>query len=45
MSLAATTHHRIRVSSIRAFLGAERPRRRQTLADLADAQNDLALTE
>lgn len=28
------THHRIRVSSIRAFLGSERPRRRAGDADL-----------
>ena len=39
------THHRIRVSSIRAFLEAERPRRREALADLAVLQNDLGLTE
>jgi excisionase family DNA binding protein len=39
------THHRIRVSSIRAFLEAERPRRRQALAELAAIQNDLGLTE
>jgi excisionase family DNA binding protein len=39
------THHRISVSSIRAFLEAERPRRRQALAELAAVQNDLGLTE
>jgi excisionase family DNA binding protein len=39
------THHRIRVSSIRAFLETERPRRRQALAELAAVQNDLGLTE
>lgn len=39
------THHRIRVSSIRAFLEAERPRRREALADLAALQNDLGLSE
>ena len=39
------THHRIRVSSIRAFLEAERPRRREALADLAALQNELGLTE
>ncbi|WP_432988718.1 helix-turn-helix domain-containing protein [Dactylosporangium sp. CA-233914] len=38
------THHRIRVSSIRAFLESERPRRRDALADLAALQNDLGLT-
>jgi excisionase family DNA binding protein len=39
------THHRIRVSSIRAFLESERPRRRDALADLAALQNELGLTE
>jgi excisionase family DNA binding protein len=39
------THHRIRVSSIRGFLAAERPRRREALADLADLQDELGLTE
>lgn len=39
------THHRIRVSSIRKFLEAERPRRREALADLAALQNELGLTE
>jgi excisionase family DNA binding protein len=39
------THHRIRVSSIRAFLEAERPRRREALAELAVLQNELGLTE
>ena len=39
------THHRIRVSSIREYLEAERPRRREALADLADLQNELGLTE
>lgn len=39
------THHRIRVSSIRVFLEAERPRRREALAELAALQNDLGLTE
>jgi excisionase family DNA binding protein len=39
------THHRIRVSSIRAFLDAERPRRREALAELAALQNELGLTE
>jgi excisionase family DNA binding protein len=38
-------HHRIRVSSIRAFLDAERPRRRAALGDLADLQDELGLTE
>src|SRR3954447_21872396 len=38
------THHRIRVSSIRAFLESERPRRREALADLAALQNELGLT-
>lgn len=39
------THHRIRVSSIRAFLEAEGPRRRQALTELAALQNELGLTE
>lgn len=39
------THHRIRVSSIRAFLESERPRRREAMAELADLQNELGLTE
>lgn len=39
------THHRVRVSSIRAFLEAERPRRREALADLAALQNELGLAE
>ncbi|WP_239336468.1 helix-turn-helix domain-containing protein [Frankia sp. CiP3] len=39
------THHRVRVSSIRAFLETERPRRREALTDLAAVQNDLGLTE
>ncbi|WP_306216249.1 helix-turn-helix domain-containing protein [Actinoplanes sp. RD1] len=39
------THHRVRVSSIRAFLEAERPRRREALADLAALQNEFGLTE
>ncbi|WP_027344459.1 helix-turn-helix domain-containing protein [Hamadaea tsunoensis] len=39
------THHRIRVSSIRAFLASERPRRHEALADLAALQNELGLTE
>jgi excisionase family DNA binding protein len=39
------THHRIRVSSVRAFLNAERPRRREALADLAALQGELGLTE
>jgi len=39
------THHRVRVSSIRAFLESERPRRREALADLAALQNELDLTE
>lgn len=38
------THHRVRVSSIRAFLESERPRRRDALADLAALQNELGLT-
>ena len=38
-------HHRIRVSSVQSFLDAERPRRRAALADLADLQNELGLTE
>lgn len=38
-------HHRIRVSSIRAFLDAERPRRRAALDDLADLQDELGLTK
>lgn len=38
-------HHRIRVSSIQAFLDAERPRRQAALEDLAELRNDLGLTE
>lgn len=38
-------HHRIRVESIQAFLDAERPRRRAALAELAQVQNELGLTE
>jgi excisionase family DNA binding protein len=38
-------HHRIRVSSIQAFLDGERPRRRAALDELADLQNELGLTE
>jgi excisionase family DNA binding protein len=38
------THHRVRVSSIRAFLESERPRRREAMADLAALQNELGLT-
>ncbi len=36
----AGTHDRIRVSSIRAFLESERPRRREALADLAALQDE-----
>ena len=39
------THHRVRVASIRAFLDAERPRRRAALAELAELQNELGLVE
>ncbi|WP_117214716.1 helix-turn-helix domain-containing protein [Allorhizocola rhizosphaerae] len=39
------THHRIRVASISRFLEAERPRRREALAELAALQNELGLTE
>ncbi|GAA2638802.1 helix-turn-helix domain-containing protein [Paractinoplanes durhamensis] len=39
------THHRIRVSSIKAFLDAERGRRREALTELAAIQNELGLTE
>lgn len=38
-------HHRIQVSSIRAFLDAERPRRQAALEDLTELQNKLGLTE
>lgn len=38
------SHHRIPVSSIRAFLDAERLRRAKALADLADLQNELGPT-
>lgn len=38
------THHRIRVASIRAFLGTERERRREAMAELAAVQNELGLT-
>lgn len=37
------SHHRIRVSSIRAFLESKRPRRREALADLAALQDELGL--
>lgn len=39
------SHHRISVASIQGFLEAERPRRKRALADLAELQNDLGLTE
>lgn len=39
------TRHRVRVSSIRAFLDTERARRREALAELAAVQNQLRLTE
>lgn len=39
------THHRIPVSSIEAFRAAERARRATALAELADLQNELGLTE
>lgn len=39
------THHRIRVSSIRAFLDAERERRAPILAELAEFQNEAGLLE
>jgi excisionase family DNA binding protein len=39
------THHHIRISSIRAFLDSERPRRREALADLTALQNELGLTD
>jgi excisionase family DNA binding protein len=39
------THHRVRVSSVRAFLDHERVRRRGALAELAEVQNELGLTE
>ena len=39
------THHRITVSSIQAFKEAERARSRASMADLADLQNELGLTE
>lgn len=38
-------HHRIQLSSIMAFLGAERPRRQAALEDLTELQNKLGLTE
>ena len=38
------SHHRIAVSSIQAFLDAERSRRAQALAALVDLQNELGLT-
>lgn len=38
-------HHRIRVTSIRAFLDADRPRRREALDELAGLQDELGLTE
>ena len=39
------THHRVRVSSIRAFLDTERVRRSEAMAELAAVQNELGLTE
>lgn len=39
------SHHRVSVESIHAFLDAERDRRRSALADLAQLQDDLGLTE
>lgn len=39
------THHRIPVVSIEAFRAAERSRRASALAELADLQNELGLTE
>ena len=39
------SHHGVRVSSIRAFLEAGRPRREHALAELAALQNELGLTE
>ena len=39
------THHRITVASIQAFKEAERARSRAAMADLADLQNELGLTE
>ncbi|PUB31821.1 excisionase family DNA binding protein [Promicromonospora sp. AC04] len=39
------THHRIPVVSIQAFRAAERSRRAPALAELADLQNELGLTE
>jgi excisionase family DNA binding protein len=38
------THHRIRVSSIRAFLESQRERRHEAMAELAALQNELGLT-
>ncbi|HEU0191336.1 MAG TPA: helix-turn-helix domain-containing protein [Mycobacterium sp.] len=38
-------HHRIAIASIQAFLDAERPRRKAALADLAQLQDALGLTE
>ncbi|WP_369371814.1 helix-turn-helix domain-containing protein [Promicromonospora sp. Populi] len=39
------THHRILVASVEAFRAAERSRRGPALAELADLQNELGLTE
>lgn len=39
------THHRILVASIEEFRAAERSRRASALAELADLQNELGLTE
>jgi excisionase family DNA binding protein len=39
------THHRIRVSSVRAFLETERERRHEAMAELAAVQNELGLVE
>ncbi|MEV0894181.1 helix-turn-helix domain-containing protein [Promicromonospora sp. MEB111] len=38
-------HHRISIASIDAFRAAERTRRGPALAELADLQNELGLTE
>ena len=40
-----TTHRRIRVSSVRAFLDAEREWRAPILAELAELQNEVGLLE
>ncbi|MDN5856204.1 MAG: helix-turn-helix domain-containing protein [Actinomycetia bacterium] len=43
--LKVGTHHRVRVSDVRAFLDRERVRRRGALAEFAELQDELGQTE